>query len=137
MSNQLYLKFYSDSSRSGRGFEIEWDGTSFGCGGLLSQSKGAVISPNYPNSYPHDSQCEWRISVNAGSAIQLLISDLDLESQAECRYDYLEFFDGSDASAKSFGKFCTSESHPMHIESSGNHVMLRMKTGRRDLQRWW
>lgn len=128
MSNQLYLKFYSDSSRAGRGFEIEWDGTSFGCGGLMSQSKGSITSPNYPGSYPHNSQCEWRISINEGSSIQIVFSDLDLESHADCKYDYLEIFDGNDASAKSFGKFCSSEHHPMSIETSGNHAMIRMST---------
>lgn len=128
MSNQLYFKFYSDSSRAGRGFEIEFDGTSTGCGGLLTSSKGAITSPNYPATYPHNTQCEWRVSVNEGSSIQFVFSDLDFEVHAECKYDYLEIFDGSDASAKSFGKFCSNENHPMHIETSGNHAMIRMNT---------
>ncbi|KAL7042861.1 hypothetical protein ACKWTF_001317 [Chironomus riparius] len=128
MSNQLYLRFYSDSSRNGKGFEIEWDATTFGCGGVLSTAKGAIQSPNYPVSYPHNSQCEWRISVNEGSSIQIVFSDLDLEQHVECKYDFLEIFDGTDASAKSFGKFCSSEHHPIHIETSGNHAMIRMNT---------
>jgi cubilin len=128
MSNQLYFKFYSDSSRTGRGFELKWDGTTFGCGGLLSQSKGAIASPGYPATYPHNSQCEWRISVNEGSSIELVFLDLDMEHSNECKYDYLQIFDGSDSSAKSFGKFCSSEHHPMHIELSGNHAFIRMST---------
>ncbi|KAG5668318.1 hypothetical protein PVAND_016262 [Polypedilum vanderplanki] len=126
LGNQLYFKFYSDSSRSGAGFELEWDGTSAGCGGLVTATKGALTSPNYPLAYPHYAQCEWRISVNEGSSIHIVFSDLDLEVNSECRYDYLEIFDGSDASARSFGKFC--DHHPMHIETSSNHAMLRMNT---------
>jgi cubilin len=38
-ANKLYLKFVSDSSYTMRGFEIEWDGTSTGCGGVLSSTK--------------------------------------------------------------------------------------------------
>jgi cubilin len=128
MSNQLYFKFYSDSSRNGRGFEIEWDATTSGCGGLLTQTKGSIISPNYPTSYPENSQCEWRISVNEGSSLHIVFSDLDLETHAICKYDYLEIFDGKDAIANSFGRFCSSEFHPMHIETSSNHVMIRMNT---------
>lgn len=126
--NQLYFKFTSDSSRAGKGFEIEWDGTSTGCGGLITSTKGSISSPNYPNSYAHNAQCEWRISVNEGSAIEIIFTDLDMETQSECKYDYLEIFDGSDASSRSFGKFCSSESHPMHIVTMGNHALIRMNT---------
>ena len=48
--------------------------------------------------------------------------------QAECKYDYLEIFDGSDSSSRSFGKFCSSENHPMHIETNENHALIRMNT---------
>lgn len=58
--SQLYIKFTSDSSRGGKGFEIEWDGTSTGCGGHITTTKGSISSPNYPESYTHNAQCEWR-----------------------------------------------------------------------------
>ncbi len=51
-----------------------------------------------------------------------------METHSECRYDYLEVFDGSDASALSFGKFCNGENHPLHLETSGNHAFLRLTT---------
>lgn len=118
----------SDSSRGGKGFEIEWDGTSTGCGGQLSSTKGSVSSPNYPESYVHNAQCEWKISVNEGSTIEIIFTDLDMESHADCKYDYLEIFDGSEASAMSFGKFCSADKHPMHLETTGNHALIRMNT---------
>lgn len=126
--NQLFFKFYSDSSRGGKGFEIQWDGTSTGCGGLITSTKGSISSPNYPKPYSHNAQCEWRISVNEGSSIEIIFTDLDMEQQTECKYDYLEIFDGPDASTRSMGKFCSSENHPMHLETSGNHALIRMNT---------
>lgn len=126
--NQLYFKFSSDSSRGGKGFEIEWDGTATGCGGAITSMKGSISSPSYPNSYAHNAQCEWRISVNEGSTIEIIFTDLDMETQSDCKYDYLEIFDGADASTRSFGKFCSSENHPMHIETVRNHAMIRMNT---------
>jgi len=43
-SNSLYLKFSTDSSRSGRGFRILWDGTSTGCGSTLKGPSGSLVS---------------------------------------------------------------------------------------------
>lgn len=126
--NQLYFKFISDSSRGGKGFEIEWDGASTGCGGLITSTKGSISSPNHPLSYAHNAQCEWRISVNEGSTVEIIITDLDMESQTECKYDYLEIFNGIDASTTSFGKFCSSENHPMHLQTDTNHALIRMNT---------
>lgn len=127
-SNQLYIKFYSDSSRNGKGFELEWDGTATGCGGILTSPRGSITSPGYPMAYGNNAQCEWRISVNEGSSIEIIFTDLDLETQNVCAYDHLEIFDGTDSSASSFGKFCSSETHPMHLETSGNHAFIRMNT---------
>lgn len=126
--NQLFFKFYSDSSRGGKGFEIEWDGTSTGCGGSITSTKGSISSPNHPKSYSHNAQCEWRISVSEGSVIEIIFTDLDMEAQTECKYDYLEIFDGIDSSTRSFGKFCSSENHPMHLETISNHALIRMNT---------
>lgn len=127
-SNELYIKFYSDSSRNDRGFEVEWDATATGCGGILTSPRGSITSPGYPKAYGHNAQCEWRISVNEGSSIEIIFTDLDLETQSICAYDYLEIFDGTDSSAGTFGKFCSSENHPMHLETTGNHAYIRMNT---------
>lgn len=66
--------------------------------------------------------------MNEGSTIEIIFTDLDLETQSECKYDYLEIFDGIDASTRSLGKFCSSEKHPMHLETIGNHALIRMST---------
>lgn len=79
-SNQMFLKFTSDSSRGGKGFEVEWDGTTIGCGGTLTSVKGSIASPNYPSSYSHNAQCDWRVSVNEGSTLEIIFTDLDMET---------------------------------------------------------
>jgi cubilin len=79
-SNQLYLKFTSDASRNGKGFEVEWDGFSSGCGGIITSTKGSISSPNHPAQYPHNARCEWRISVSKGSSIEIIFTDLDFET---------------------------------------------------------
>lgn len=127
-SNKLYLKFYSDSSRNYEGFEIEWDGTATGCGGVLTSARGSIISPHYPEPYGNNALCSWRISVSAGSAIHIVFTDLELESHGLCRYDYLEIFDGRDAAGTSMGKYCTSETDPIQLDTTSNHAFMRMKS---------
>lgn len=78
-SNQLYLKFQSDRSVALKGFEFEWDGTSTGCGGILTSFKASISSPNYPLPYAHNAWCEWKISVNEGSSIDIIFTEIELE----------------------------------------------------------
>lgn len=127
-SNKLYLKFYSDASRNYEGFEIRWDGTSTGCGGVLTSSRGSIISPNYPESYGNNAQCAWRITVSAGSAIHIVFIDIDMESVASCRYDHLEVFDGRDVAGKSLGKFCTVDTDPIQLDTEDNHAFIKMRS---------
>ncbi|XP_058456836.1 cubilin homolog [Malaya genurostris] len=127
-SNKLYLKFYSDSSRNYAGFEIEWDGTATGCGGVLTSSKGSIVSPHYPEPYGNNAQCNWRISVSAGSAIHIVFTDLELESHVNCRYDYLEVFEGRDVAGKNLGRFCTADTDPVQLDTSTNHAFIRMRS---------
>ena len=127
-SNQLYIKFYSDSSRNEKGFQLEWDGTATGCGGILTSPRGTITSPGYPKAYGNNAQCEWRISVNEGSSIEIVFMDLEMETHNICEYDFLEIFDGIDSSGSSLGKYCSSENHPMLLETTGNHAYIRMKS---------
>lgn len=90
-SNQIYVHFKSDSSGIERGFEFEWDATLTGCGGAITDSpRGSITSPNYPQPYGENAQCNWRISVNPGSTIQLILTDLDMEEHGTCLFDSLQ-----------------------------------------------
>ncbi|XP_012276352.1 cubilin [Orussus abietinus] len=123
MSNQIYLKFVSDSSRSEKGFSLLWDSTTIGCGGTLTSTNGAITSPNYPQPYTRSAECTWKIVVSAGSVVQIIIVDLELEEHATCRFDYVEIFDGPDKRGKSLGRFCGS-SYPPYIKSTSNVVTV-------------
>lgn len=45
-----------------------------------------------------------------------------------CLINYLEVFDGIEMSSKSFGKFCSSENHPVTLTTTSNHALIKMKT---------
>lgn len=61
-----------------------------GCGGEMTSSRGSIISPNYPQSYPLNADCEWKIRTSAGSVISISIVEIDIEEHHTCRYDYLQ-----------------------------------------------
>lgn len=35
-------------------------------------------------------QCDWRISVSAGSTVSIVITDMEMEERGTCNFDYLE-----------------------------------------------
>lgn len=60
------------------------------CGGVLSGKNGIITSPNYPNNYPANSDCEWIVQVSPHHSIVLTLEELDMEEFFNCAMDYLE-----------------------------------------------
>ncbi|XP_060924852.1 uncharacterized protein LOC132999086 [Limanda limanda] len=91
------------------------------CGGVLQRAQGLVVL----ESYPTNARCEWRVQVQRGRSIELRFSQLSLESDHTCRYDYVEVRDGDDLSSPVIGRFC-GDRLPPPIKSSGNllHILF-------------
>ena len=60
-----------------------------GCGGLFTTPSGNIFSPNYPETYPHNTNCEWNITVAEYQTVQITFKEFDLEDSANCTYDYI------------------------------------------------
>lgn len=60
------------------------------CGGDLNAPSGTISSPNYPNLYPHNRLCRWKITVPQGRRVTLTFNDLRLEDHNSCTFDYVE-----------------------------------------------
>lgn len=56
----------------------------------LTDMFGEIHSPNFPDSYPSDSEMTWNISVPDGFKIKLYFMHFDLESSYLCEYDYVK-----------------------------------------------
>lgn len=112
-------------TRNAKGFYLTWSSATTGCGGLLTSPTGSIISPHYPEPYNRNTECYWKISINAGSIIQIVFADLDLEPHITCYLDYVEVYDGKDLSSKSLGRFCSS--HPPFLRSTSNHMMIKFR----------
>lgn len=52
--------------------------------------RGQIASPQWPRSYPPNSNYQWRISVNASQVIHGRILQMDIEDHHRCQYDNLK-----------------------------------------------
>ncbi|XP_034489715.1 cubilin homolog [Drosophila innubila] len=87
-THNLYLHFHTDDVGSARGFRLNWRIFANGCGGQLTGRTGVLTSPNYPNTYPNNINCEWKLDVHYGSNLRITIEDLEMENLNNC-YDHL------------------------------------------------
>jgi len=102
------------------------------CGGTLTAPRGNITSPSYPDNYPKNKRCLWKITGPKGQRISLKFNDFQLEGNGYgvCRYDYVEIKDKED---KVLGKFCggklpqtvTSSSNLMWVEFRSDHTQSR------------
>jgi len=60
------------------------------CGGVFTADQGTLMSPNYPNPYPHNGVCVWTITVHQRARITFTVTDIDLEMHRNCGWDYVE-----------------------------------------------
>ena len=60
-----------------------------GCGGNFSTISGFIMSKNYPSNYPHNTECEWLISLPVNYPVIFSFMDFDMEG-GSCAYDYVD-----------------------------------------------
>jgi len=87
---------------------------------------GDIISPNYPEPYSGNADCYWKIAVAAGSLVQVIIVDLDLELHEKCRYDFIEIFDG--INHRTNGRRYCDSNYPKIIQSKSNQMTIRFRS---------
>ncbi|KFM76020.1 Cubilin, partial [Stegodyphus mimosarum] len=95
------LIFHSDYSNEGTGFHIAYSSIPgvHGCGGTLTAPQGVITSPNFPDVYENNLNCEWLIRIRPENRILLTFEEFNLEGHANCRFDRLEIYEGSNDAA--------------------------------------
>ncbi|KAM9348462.1 procollagen C-endopeptidase enhancer a [Symphorus nematophorus] len=99
----------------------------FYCGGDLVADSGFVGSEGFPSFYKPNSKCTWRITVPEGNVVMLSFRIFDLEADSQCRYDYLDVYNGNSNLVQKLGRFCGTF-RPGALISTTNTMMLDMVT---------
>uniref|UniRef100_A0A669BLF2 Neuropilin n=1 Tax=Oreochromis niloticus TaxID=8128 RepID=A0A669BLF2_ORENI len=99
---------------------------SYKCGGSIEiHAADYLTSPGYPSAYPPSQQCVWVITApEAGQKILINFNPhFDLEDR-DCKYDYVEVYNGGDESSPMLGKFC-GKIAPSPIISTGGQLLIK------------
>ncbi|CAG12911.1 unnamed protein product, partial [Tetraodon nigroviridis] len=93
------------------------------CGGMLTDRKGTILSPGYPEPYANYLNCAWRISVPEGAGIQIQV----VTFVTEHNWDSLDFFDGVDGNAPRLGSY-SGTTIPQLLNSTSNNLYLTFQS---------
>ncbi|XP_042314416.1 CUB and zona pellucida-like domain-containing protein 1 [Sceloporus undulatus] len=94
------------------------------CGGYLTGLDGSFTSPNYPKPHPEFAYCIWHIETEPNSRINLTFSEVFLEIDAECRFDFLAIYDGATTDSGLIQQVCGRVAPTFQSSSNVMTVML-------------
>ncbi|KAI5643882.1 CUB domain-containing protein [Phthorimaea operculella] len=107
-------------------FSAHYSSIMSACGGVLTSEEGSIASPNYPQSYPIDSNCEWILSTSPGNKVYITFEQFDIKWSENCNEDYLEVRE-NDAAGNLLGVYCgtsiptnTSSATKLYIKFKSN-----------------
>ncbi|MGH0142425.1 UNVERIFIED_CONTAM: hypothetical protein FKN15_048974 [Acipenser sinensis] len=132
----LYIKFASDYAHQGAGFSLRYEiyktGSDY-CSRNFTSLNGVIESPEYPDKYPHNLDCIFIITVPPRMEVTLTFLTFDLENdpllsgEGDCKYDWLEVWDGLPQVGPLIGRYCGTKVPP-EIQSSTGIVSLSFHT---------
>ncbi|KAF3832537.1 hypothetical protein F7725_026202 [Dissostichus mawsoni] len=93
------------------------------CSGNLTERRGTILSPAYPEPYPNSLNCLWRIHVSEGAGIQIQV----VTFATEHNWDSLEIYDGGDMTAPKLGSF-SGTTAPALLNSTSNQLLLHFQS---------
>ncbi|XP_059471095.1 cubilin-like [Neocloeon triangulifer] len=121
--NSLVLWYKSPQHSSESSFTFQWSSKNPSCGGILAgKVRGKIKSPGYPESYPLNSDCVWRVRVRQGKRVRMISFSPVLQESSSCG-DYIEIRDGNSATSRLLSKIC-KVSFATPVTSSGSHMYI-------------
>ncbi|KAG7219563.1 hypothetical protein INR49_018990 [Caranx melampygus] len=101
-SNKLAVVFLADHSVSRGGFVAAWSADSSGCGGVIHADSGTFKSPNYPQNFPANVECLWRVVAHEGNHLELSFnSNFQIpDTSGQCQSSYVKVWAGQTQEAE-------------------------------------
>ncbi|KAL0985653.1 hypothetical protein UPYG_G00160020 [Umbra pygmaea] len=123
----LHIKFISDYAHQGAGFSLRYEvyKTGSDCSRNFTSHTGIIESPGFPDKYPHNLECSFIIIVPPAMDVTLTFMTFDLENdplpggEGDCKYDWLEVWDGLPQVGPLIGRYCGTKIPPEITSSTG------------------
>uniref|UniRef100_A0A4W6F2P1 Cubilin n=1 Tax=Lates calcarifer TaxID=8187 RepID=A0A4W6F2P1_LATCA len=128
--NLMTLLFVSDASLATEGFSASYISinATTDCSETFTSSSGTFSSPNYPDYYPNNRDCIFKIIVQVNVQIMLNFTNFELEgSPPSCNFDFVEIRDGGYETSPLIGKFCSNQRPPVLVSHS-NRLWVRFRS---------
>nr|XP_061803007.1 neuropilin-2-like [Nerophis lumbriciformis] len=132
----LQIRFVSDYAHQGAGFSLRYEifktGSEF-CFRNFTSSSGMIESPGFPDKYPHNLECSYMIIAPPHVDVTLTFLTFDLENdpllvgEGDCKYDWLDVWDGLPQVSPLIGRYCGTKIPP-EIQSSSGLLSLSFHT---------
>ncbi|XP_056286983.1 neuropilin-2a isoform X2 [Pseudoliparis swirei] len=134
--SSLQIRFVSDYAHQGAGFSLRYEifktGSEF-CFRNFTSSSGVIESPGFPDKYPHNLECSYMIIAPPHMDVTLTFLTFDLENdpllvgEGDCKYDWLDVWDGLPQVSPLIGRYCGTKIPP-EIQSSSGLLSLSFHT---------
>lgn len=93
----------------------------------ITAETGFIETSNHPRVYGSNALCSVTLSAPESQVIDIVFETLDIEPHANCAYDSVKIYDGSDANAPVLGVYC-GQSIPPQITSTANQLFIVFKS---------
>ena len=91
----------------------------------LKNTTGYITSPNYPNNYPPNMNCVWKITVSHDKRVRFSFKSMDIEYTSGCYRDYVELRDGYFSSSKYLGSYCGYSTPRSAVYSTDRYMYVK------------
>lgn len=106
-SNMVFIKLSLDESNTGSQFHLKWEKTNvdaenddkenINCGSnyteIVSPGNSTMfVSPNYPENYDNDLNCQWSFEATRGRHLKMNFIEFELEETSHCFADYIDVY---------------------------------------------
>ncbi|XP_022530603.2 neuropilin-2a isoform X2 [Astyanax mexicanus] len=124
----LHIKFVSDYAHQGAGFSLRYEIHKTGsehCFRNFTAPTGVIESPDFPDKYPHNLECSYIIIAPPQTEVTLTFKTFDLENdpllmaEGDCKYDWLDVWDGLPQVSPQIGRYCGTKIPPEIVSSTG------------------
>ena len=99
------------------------------CGGHLYTETGIIRTPNFPQAYPTNLDCEWQLKGKLGYFYDIYLVSVNLPKSEICSdADYLTIYDGNQIGDPILAQICERLPIYTYYSSSRNEAKIRLIT---------